>query len=155
MKGAMSSVVPTLGFIDFLGGPELMMVLVIALLLFGGDKLPELAKGIGKSMREFRKATGAVQDELRRAMDEFETETPSIMPPKPTSPEIKSTPGIQPPGATPAAPLNPPPGPSTLPETTAGSDFVWPPPEETENPSNPSPDQTGPESSPDQKSGPN
>lgn len=39
-----------------LGGPELMIILVIILLLFGGAKLPALAKGLGESVREFKKA---------------------------------------------------------------------------------------------------
>ena len=38
-----------------LGTQELMVILVIALVLFGGKKLPELARGLGKSMQEFRK----------------------------------------------------------------------------------------------------
>jgi sec-independent protein translocase protein TatA len=40
-----------------LGGPELMIILVIILLLFGGSKLPSLAKGLGESIREFKKAS--------------------------------------------------------------------------------------------------
>jgi sec-independent protein translocase protein TatA len=40
-----------------LGGPELMIILVIILLLFGGAKLPALAKGLGESIREFKKAS--------------------------------------------------------------------------------------------------
>jgi TatA/E family protein of Tat protein translocase len=94
--------VPLLAFLETIGTGELMMVLAIVLLLFGGDKLPEMARGMGKAMREFRKATGAMQDELKRAMEE----EPTIQAPRPVSPEIKSTPGIQPPGveapATPA-----------------------------------------------------
>ena len=40
-----------------LGGPELMIILVIILLLFGGAKLPALAKGLGQSVKEFKKAS--------------------------------------------------------------------------------------------------
>lgn len=39
-----------------LGGPELLIILFIILLLFGGSKLPSLAKGLGESVREFKKA---------------------------------------------------------------------------------------------------
>ncbi len=39
-----------------LGGPELIIILVILLLLFGGSKLPSLAKGLGQSIKEFKKA---------------------------------------------------------------------------------------------------
>lgn len=40
-----------------LGGPELIIVLVILVLLFGAKKIPELAKGLGTGMREFRKSS--------------------------------------------------------------------------------------------------
>ena len=39
-----------------LGGPELIIILVILLLLFGGAKLPALAKGLGQSIKEFKNA---------------------------------------------------------------------------------------------------
>jgi sec-independent protein translocase protein TatA len=44
------------GFLG-LGGPEVIIILVIVLVLFGGSKLPELAKGLGKSIKEFKQAT--------------------------------------------------------------------------------------------------
>jgi len=53
-----------------IGGPELMLILFIFLLLFGANKLPELAKGLGKSIREFKKAASGVENEVRRAMEE-------------------------------------------------------------------------------------
>ena len=46
-----------------LGGPELMIILVIILLLFGGAKLPALAKGLGQSVKEFKKAAKESDDE--------------------------------------------------------------------------------------------
>jgi len=57
-------------FIDGLGGPELLVIMFIILLLFGSDKLPQLAKGMGKSIREFKKAASSVEAEVRRAMEE-------------------------------------------------------------------------------------
>ncbi len=48
-----------------LGGPELMIILVIILLLFGGAKLPALAKGLGQSVKEFKKASKDDDDEKK------------------------------------------------------------------------------------------
>ena len=53
-----------------LGGTEIILILAIALLLFGGKKLPELAKGLGQGIREFKKATKAVTDEVQNVAEE-------------------------------------------------------------------------------------
>jgi sec-independent protein translocase protein TatA len=53
-----------------MGGGELILVLGIALLLFGGKKLPELAKGLGQGIKEFKKATGNASEEIRHALEE-------------------------------------------------------------------------------------
>ena len=47
-------------FLDGIGGSEMMIIMLIVLLLFGGNKMPELAKGLGKSIREFKKAASGV-----------------------------------------------------------------------------------------------
>jgi TatA/E family protein of Tat protein translocase len=60
-----------------IGLPELLIILAIALIIFGPNKLPELAKAIGRAMREFRKATEEVKES-------FEAETRDLE-------EIKST----------------------------------------------------------------
>ena len=49
---------------------EIFVVVFIILLLFGAKKLPELARGMGKAMKEFKKATKDVEDDIRSAMDE-------------------------------------------------------------------------------------
>jgi sec-independent protein translocase protein TatA len=54
----------------FIGGWELIVILVVVLLLFGAKKLPELAKGLGQGIKEFKKATREVTDELHNAMEE-------------------------------------------------------------------------------------
>jgi sec-independent protein translocase protein TatA len=46
----------TIATIFNLGGPDLLIILVIATFVFGGKKLPELARGLGQAMREFTKA---------------------------------------------------------------------------------------------------
>ena len=85
-----------LGFIDGLGGMEMLLVFAVALLLFGGDKLPEFARGIGKVMREVKKAASGVEDEFRRAMDEDERKRLQAAPPTtgelPTGVDTPSTP---------------------------------------------------------------
>jgi sec-independent protein translocase protein TatA len=52
-------------FIRNIGGPEVLIVLVVVLLFFGGAKLPQLARSLGSSAREFRK--GAEDDESSAA----------------------------------------------------------------------------------------
>ncbi len=46
-----------------LGAPELIVILIILLVLFGGSKLPSLAKGLGQSVKEFKKAAKEIDDE--------------------------------------------------------------------------------------------
>ena len=59
-------------FIQNIGAPGLILILVVVLLLFGAKKLPELAKGLGKSMVEFKKATKEVEDSFREASDNID-----------------------------------------------------------------------------------
>ncbi len=49
-----------------IGTPEMMLILFAALLLFGGEKLPELARGLGKGIREFKDASDDVKREIHR-----------------------------------------------------------------------------------------
>lgn len=48
-----------------LGGPELILILIILLVLFGGTKLPQLAKGLGQSMKEFKKASKDEDEDVK------------------------------------------------------------------------------------------
>ena len=50
--------------------PEMIMIFVVILLLFGAKKLPELARGVGKSMGEFKKAREEFEHEITRTADE-------------------------------------------------------------------------------------
>lgn len=54
-----------------LGGPEIALIFVVLLLLFGAKKLPELARGMGKSLGEFKKARQEFEDEIRNSGDEI------------------------------------------------------------------------------------
>ncbi|HWZ36394.1 MAG TPA: twin-arginine translocase TatA/TatE family subunit [Mucilaginibacter sp.] len=49
-----------------LRGPELIVILVIVLLLFGGKKLPELMKGLGKGVKEFKDAQNGTNEDEKR-----------------------------------------------------------------------------------------
>ncbi len=53
-----------------IGMPEMIMIFVVVLLLFGAKKLPELARGVGKSMGEFKKARDEFEREITRSEDE-------------------------------------------------------------------------------------
>ena len=61
------------------------MILVIVLVLFGAKKVPELMRGMGHGIKEFKKATRDVQDEVQRAMEEEPPEPPSSAPRKTAS----------------------------------------------------------------------
>lgn len=52
------------------GGPEMIIVLAIVILLFGAKKLPELARGLGKAKSEFQKASDEAEKEFKAAADE-------------------------------------------------------------------------------------
>lgn len=53
-----------------LGGWEVVLILAVVLILFGAKKLPELAKGLGHGIREFKKASSEITSELQRAGEE-------------------------------------------------------------------------------------
>ena len=48
----------------FISGGEIFIVLVVVLLLFGANKIPEIARGLGKGMKEFKKATDDIKEEI-------------------------------------------------------------------------------------------
>ena len=69
MKALMLAFIP--------GGTELIIILFVVLLLFGGKKIPELMKGLGKGIREFNSARATVERELKEGMKESEKEDKS------------------------------------------------------------------------------
>jgi len=58
-----------------LGGPEIAVVVLVILLLFGAKRIPELAKGFGKGIREFKDATKEIKKEVDDASKEIDKET--------------------------------------------------------------------------------
>ena len=81
-----------------LGGGEIILILALVLILFGAKKLPELAKGLGTGIKEFKKATREVTDEVSSAMDDNSTAQrhmpPSQLPPAPTPTQLESSPTV-------------------------------------------------------------
>ena len=105
----------TLAFIGDIGGGEIMLVFLVVLMLFGGEKMPELARSLGKALREIKKATSGVEEQLKQAMAEAppkprQAPTASLpaasLPPVYTPPPAAAiTPVEAPPPASPTAPL--------------------------------------------------
>lgn len=58
-----------LAFIQNLGVQELILIFFIVLLLFGAKRMPELFRSFGKSIKEFKKATSDIEDDIRTAID--------------------------------------------------------------------------------------
>ena len=54
-----------LGILGGMGGSEILVILFVILLFFGGKKLPELARGLGKGIKEFKDASSGVSEEKK------------------------------------------------------------------------------------------
>jgi sec-independent protein translocase protein TatA len=77
-----------------LGGPDLIVILLIILVLFGAKKLPELARGMGSAIKEFQKAKDEFTDELHTAgKTDTAANKPDVRPPTATVPRIENAPG--------------------------------------------------------------
>ncbi|MEP7269192.1 MAG: twin-arginine translocase TatA/TatE family subunit [Saprospiraceae bacterium] len=59
------------------GGGEWIIIFVVVLLLFGGKKIPELMKGLGKGIKEFNNARNSIEDEIQEGMREIESKNVS------------------------------------------------------------------------------
>ena len=57
-----------------LGPWEIIIIFIVVLLIFGGKKLPEFAKGLGEGIKEFKKATNDIKDEVDNAISEKNTD---------------------------------------------------------------------------------
>jgi|SRR5690606_36785827 len=52
-----------------IGGGELVVILLIVLMLFGSDKIPEIARGLGKGMQQLKNATNEIKTEIHKSAD--------------------------------------------------------------------------------------
>lgn len=75
-----------------LGGPDLIIILLIVLVLFGAKKLPELARGMGSAIKEFQKAKDEFNDELHSAGKKDADKTADVRTPASTVPRIENQP---------------------------------------------------------------
>src|ERR1700747_2421662 len=72
-----------------LAGPDLIVILLIILVLFGAKKLPELARGMGQAVKEFQKAKDEFSDELHKAgKSDTDTAKPEVKPVEATVPRL-------------------------------------------------------------------
>ena len=84
-------------FAGMLGGWEIILILAVVLILFGAKKLPELAKGLGTGIKEFKKATREATDEMNKAIDEdHRPAQTSSTPPASSGTVPQSTPASKP-----------------------------------------------------------
>lgn len=61
-----------------IGGPEMVLIFLVALLLFGGKKLPELARGLGKGLREFKDASEGIKREIHNNINAVSEDINSV-----------------------------------------------------------------------------
>lgn len=115
-------------FLESLGGGELLVILLFVLLFFGSKNIPNLARGLGKGIREFKDAMNGVQSEIRQGMYEIEKQTkvenePAQSAPAPaaTSPDVDVDVDVDAAPARPETPPATPPLPSIQPEERAAA----------------------------------
>ena len=53
----------------FISGPEIMVVMIIVVMVFGADKIPEIARGLGKGMRQVKDATNDIKKEIKESSE--------------------------------------------------------------------------------------
>lgn len=53
----------------FIGGPEIFVILLIVVMLFGADKIPEIARGLGKGIRQVKDATNEIKREINESVE--------------------------------------------------------------------------------------
>jgi len=61
-----------------MGGSELMLIMVVFLLFFGANKIPDIARGLGKGIREFKDAASGIQDEIEKGANSVKKETDKV-----------------------------------------------------------------------------
>lgn len=68
-----------------LGTGEIIVIVLVILLLFGGRKIPELMRGLGKGVKSFKQGMNEVEDELKKPLDNLDNDKPGSRPDNPIS----------------------------------------------------------------------
>jgi len=78
----MLNLIPAFNFLlSMPGGSEWILIVIVVLLMFGGKKIPELMRGIGKGVREFKDAKDSVKSEIEEGMKEKDVKDTAPPPP--------------------------------------------------------------------------
>ena len=59
----------------FISGPEIMVVMLLVVMVFGADKIPEIARGLGKGMRQVKDATNDIKKEIKDSSEKNKVDT--------------------------------------------------------------------------------
>ena len=59
----------------FISGPEIMIIMLIVVMVFGADKIPEIARGLGKGIRQVKDATNDIKREIKDSSEKLDVDT--------------------------------------------------------------------------------
>tara|TARA_B100000886_G_scaffold340524_1_gene310826 strand:+ start:6762 stop:6989 length:228 start_codon:yes stop_codon:yes gene_type:complete len=62
----------------FIGGPEILIIMLVVVMLFGSKKIPEIARGLGKGIREMKDASNDIRREIRSSSDSVNEEAQKV-----------------------------------------------------------------------------
>ena len=78
------------------GGQEVLVIAIVVLVLFGAKKVPELMKGVGQGIKEFKKASSDIKDEVHRAIEESDHQPAPTPQPRPPAETVAQKPAETP-----------------------------------------------------------
>ena len=67
-----------ISIILFIGGPEIIIIMLVVVMLFGSKKIPEIARGLGKGIRELKDASNDIRREIRSSADSVKEEVQRV-----------------------------------------------------------------------------
>ena len=67
-----------ISIILFIGGPEIVIIMLVVVMLFGSKKIPEIARGLGRGMRELKDASNEIKKEIRSSANSIKEEVQNV-----------------------------------------------------------------------------